>query len=185
MCQTSNIIIQNIVGIFGVLTGIAALIIAAIGGKKVMGGLLEKRVTALGTYYAKLRVYLLRFKQLLRSKIKSESQSFEANFTCALFSLSDNFVLSAIDYTDKIYPREKKQISEFANKFLQFLSTEDNQIPVINSDEDKKDDELVNKDQKNLSHLYQLSTVSSLKQVKLIRFEKTIFVCSNQEMQTN
>ena len=181
MCRIELIsnLTQGVVGVAGILIGIFGLIIALIGGRKIISGLFEKRVIALSTYYAKTRVYLLRLKQMLRAEIRAKDQSIEANFNCALFSLSNSFELATIDNSDKVYVQEKKEISEFAYRFLEFLSSENNQIPVFKKrdEQEKKKFALWHDGHKgiieNLSNLTKIKDGLKLSCLSLSEAEKT------------
>jgi hypothetical protein len=159
------------------LLGLIGLFIAWRGGKRIIDGLFDKQVIALGTYYAKLRVYLLRLKQILYSNIKVNNQETKPEFNCALYSFSIDFVICGINHKDEVFAQEKKDLSAFSSKFLDFLSTEDNQVPHFTKNkEGKKDYEKWCKNQtglvKHLTSLEDLNSGITLDILQLTKEEK-------------
>jgi len=111
-------------------TAIIAVVIAFMGGKKVLDRYTEHRLIASASFYAPLRIYLMRLrKSLLGGAV-------DYPFSCALFALSENWNFGGIESDDEKFIKEKENISNLSKNFLDFLSKANNQFPA-NDDEDR------------------------------------------------
>jgi len=104
-------------------TAIIAVVIAFMGGKKVLSSYTNHRLIASASFYAPLRIYLLRLRKALLGKVV------DYPFSCALFALSENLNFSGIRLDDKVLIEEKENISNLSKSFLDFLSKANNQFP--------------------------------------------------------
>lgn len=115
------------------LTAIIAVVIAIIGGKKVLNRYTEYRLVAAANFYAPFRIYLFQLRNSITLK-----KGVDYSFSPALFALSENLNYSGIKHDDAALIKEKENLGNLSKEFLEFLSKANNQFP----DSKKKDRKL-------------------------------------------
>jgi hypothetical protein len=109
---------------------IVALIIAYFGGKKMLDKYAEYRLIAAASFFAPLRIYLMRLdKSLSGKKIEIGRKTIDNPYTCALFALSVHGNFSGIGLENEILKQEIENISKLSKDFLEFLSMANTQFP--------------------------------------------------------